>query len=122
MFLYFLSQDKQLQKQKHEMEKLRMQREIEARTGISFTYKKGKRRKQKKNTHPSHMNRKERRNYRYARLTKLTTAAANNKNTASKGALKKKVFSARSMDKISQMNNQKSRSKHEEKFGSNFNY
>ena len=95
-----------------------MQREIEARTGISFTYKKGKRRKQKKNTHPSHMSRKERRNYRYARLTKLTTE----KNAASKGTLKKKLFSARSMDKISQVNNQKSRSKHEERFGSNFNY
>ena len=120
----FLLQDKQLQKQKHEMEKLRLQREIEARTGITFSYKKGKRRKQKKNTHPSHMNRKERRNYRYGRLTKLptTAAATNNKNTTSKDALKKKVLSARSIDKISQMNNQKSRSKHEEKFGSNFNY
>ena len=118
--LCILSQDKELQKQKHEKEKLKMQREIEARTGISFTYKKGKRRKQKRNTHPSHMSRKERRNYRYARLTKLTTTAE--KNAASKEALKKKLLSTRSMDLISQMNNQKSRSKHEEKFGSNFNY
>ena len=100
-----------------------MQREIEARTGIQLTYQKGKRRRNRR--HVAHMNRKEKRNFRYARLTKIVAATSATKSrggNTEQGSLKKKIFSVRSMDKISQVKNQTSRTKHEEQFGSNFNY
>ena len=112
-FSNLLLQDKQLEAQRKEKERLQIQKDIEATTGVSLIKKK-RPRVSKAQT------RKEIQKKRYARLTNIKKTGEND--VSSKKGLKKKVFSARSLDKISQAKNQSSHRKHQERFGSNFNY
>ena len=89
-----------------------MEKEIEARIGISLTYNRKKRNKKKQP-----QTRKEIQKARYDRLTNIKQSEA-----PEQGALKKKVLSKRSLEKIAVAQNARSERKHLERFGSNFNY